>query len=51
MGYRLEVFIRLVRQVVMRLVRLGLGLGFRGLAFSEFIGVYLVFICLLLTSA
>ena len=34
MGYWLEVFIRLVRQVVMHLVRLGLGLGFRGLAFS-----------------
>jgi len=34
MGYGLKVFIRLVRQVVMHLVRLGLGLGFRGLAFS-----------------
>ena len=33
MGYRLEVFIRLVRQVVMRLVRLGLVLGVVSLSF------------------
>ena len=33
MGYGLEVFIRLVRQVVMRLVRLGLVLGVVRLSF------------------